>query len=879
MENLYSLKTCCADLKKSFKWIGIVFLVVFVLAISARHSFAQATIQTTDTTTICAGESTTFNIKICDGYSPWTVTYTDGTSNYTVTNYNSNCDPESGPEVGDDITVSPTVTTTYTLVSVTFGNPVLSVETLLGSVTVTVNPLPSNISVSPSSPVCFGQSFSITATATNATTFELWNATNTSKVGGLPYSLTINNISDNRDFYVRAISSATPPCTTSVSYTVPLDNTSPTITCSGPQTVNPESGSCATTIPNYTSGYATVSDNCTADGSITVTQSPAAGTSISGHGTVQTITLTATDEVGNFSTCDFEVTLVDNINPTISCVANQTVPASSSCTYTHTGTGWDPSGADNCNVASVTYSADNGLNPATGTSLAGLEFQPGTTTVTWTVTDGAGNTGNCSFQVSIDDSIDPTITFNPGSQSESTDDGACTYTHNDDDWNVVATDNCGTPTASYVLSGATTGTVSTLNGVTFNKGTTNVAVTVSDGASTPNTATTSFSVEITDGEDPTITCPGNISENVESGCSKSITIPVISFDDNCTGSSITWSSSGATTFTSQTGQIGTKTFNVGTTQITVTVTDAAGRNAQCTFTVTVSDNIPPTVTCPDNITANTDAGQNNADVAIPTIVFDDNCDSETLSWSYSGNAGTGQPGTKTFPIGETTVTLTVTDAASNTSSCSFTVTVTDNEKPVISCPTPAASYNADAGECTTELTFTATATDNSGSTTIHYYIGTPETEISFPYDFPVGTTTVTARATDTAGNTDVCTFNIVVVDNQVPVISGCPANLTRTSSAGSCNALVSWTEPTATDNCTSAANLVWTKSHTPGSTFAPGTTTVTYTVEDEYGNVSAECSFDVTVTDNQKPIISGCPSNQTIYLYFCRSVHCHRNLD
>ena len=40
----------------------------------------------------------------------------------------------------------------------------------------------------------------------------------------------------------------------------------------------------------------------------------------------------------------------------------------------------------------------------------------------------------------------------------------------------------------------------------------------------------------------------------------------------------------------------------------------------------------------------------------------------------------------TFPVGTTTVTNTATDASGNTTSCSFTVTVTDAQNPVITCP-------------------------------------------------------------------------------------------------------------------------------------------------------------------------------------------------
>src|SRR5204862_7786211 len=49
-------------------------------------------------------------------------------------------------------------------------------------------------------------------------------------------------------------------------------------------------------------------------------------------------------------------------------------------------------------------------------------------------------------------------------------------------------------------------------------------------------------------------------------------------------------------------------FPKGTTVNTFTVTDASGNTASCSFSVTVEDHENPTITCPANITQNTDAG-------------------------------------------------------------------------------------------------------------------------------------------------------------------------------------------------------------------------------------------------------------------------------
>ena len=97
------------------------------------------------------------------------------------------------------------------------------------------------------------------------------------------------------------------------------------------------------------------------------------------------------------------------------------------------------------------------------------------------------------------------------------------------------------------------------------------------------------------------------------------------------------------------------------------------------------------------------------------------------------------------------------------------------------------------------------------------------------------------------GCTSTCSSTIIVGDIIDPVISGCPANISVNNDAGVCGTNVSWTNPTASDNCSVSS---FTTNHSNGSLFPIGTTTVTYTALDPSGH-SATCSFDVTVTDTE----------------------------
>jgi hypothetical protein len=84
-----------------------------------------------------------------------------------------------------------------------------------------------------------------------------------------------------------------------------VDLLGPVLTCPPDQTVDPGPGNLFYEVPDYfATGDATAVDNCT-DPVVITSQDPAAGTLLS-DGTY-TVTITAEDEYGNVSTCDFEL--------------------------------------------------------------------------------------------------------------------------------------------------------------------------------------------------------------------------------------------------------------------------------------------------------------------------------------------------------------------------------------------------------------------------------------------------------------------------------------------------------------------------------------------------------------------------------------------
>ena len=131
--------------------------------------------------------------------------------------------------------------------------------------------------------------------------------------------------------------------------------------------------------------------------------------------------------------------------------------------------------------------------------------------------------------------------------------------------------------------------------------------------------------------------------------------------------------------------------------------------------------------------------------------------------------------------------------------------------------------------------------------------------------FPVGTTTVTITSeVDACGTAAMCTFDVIVNDNEQPTYADCPSNFAICKSIDD---MYNWTHVKLEDNCVLGSGLTEfsyslsgatttgpvTVTSYNGSTMADemlniGVTTVTYSGKDAAGNiVDGVCSFDITV--------------------------------
>jgi hypothetical protein len=273
-----------------------------------------------------------------------------------------------------------------------------------------------------------------------------------------------------------------------------------------------------------------------------------------------------------------------------------------------------------------------------------------------------------------------------------------------------------------------------------------------------------------------------------------------------------------------------------------TAADHAGNIGSGSFTVTVADTTAPVLHVPADSTHEATSSL-GAEVSYPDV---------TASDAVSGSTGVScdHPSGATFPLGAITVTCTSSDAAGNTGTASFVITVKDTTPPALAVsgdivaeatsPEGAAvNYDPAAATDAVDATDPASCSPASGTT------------------FAFGATVVTCTATDAAGNEGHKTFIVTVQDTTPPVLA-MPANQ-LVAATGPAGAPAEFTMPTATDAGDGSPAVVC--DHTSGTTFPLGGTTVTCTATDASGNHSSG-SFKITVQDVTKPIVT-VPANTT----------------
>ncbi|HRI34561.1 MAG TPA: HYR domain-containing protein, partial [Saprospiraceae bacterium] len=563
-----------------------------------------------------------------------------------------------------------------------------------------------------------------------------------------------------------------------------------------------------------------VSDAC---GKVCVESSLASGSSFTEGKHI--VTYTATDACGNKSTCSFSITVVATCctaPPVIHC-PNDFNGCPQGTEPGITGNATASPGSPFCATPILTFR--DSIIEASGCTLKLIRI--------WTATDPDHPflTTTCLQKIAQSDTQKPSITCPPNLTLQSDPDCKAVATWVD----PVVSDNCSNTT----LAG------SHVSGNRFNSGITTVTYTATDDCG--NSASCSFTITVIANccnNNPIIVCPSDFN-GCPQGIEPAITGTAIGkpFQPGCPDPVIS--------FTDQILYQQGCSLRVMRTWIAQDPTNS-NLSASCNQVIDLHDIESPNIICPAHITVASNLNC-KAIVQWNEPATSDNCSRVTLSGSLISGSE--------FSIGTTSVAYTASDACGNTATCRFNITVEDsccNNNPIIICP-------PDFNGCPQgiEPAITGNAIGKP------YRVGCPEPVISFTdlITYQQGCSLRVVRTWLAQDPTNInlstsCDQVIDLHDNESPNII-CPANITVQSNLN-CKAIVQWSEPTTSDNC-SRVNL--TSSILSGSELNLGNTDVIYTATDACGN-SATCQFTVTVEENccnQNPTIVcppdffGCP--------------------
>ena len=613
-----------------------------------------------------------------------------------------------------------------------------------------------------------------------------------------------------------------------------MDTTAPSITCPANTTVECDADSSSTATSN-----ATATDNC--DPAPVIIQSDSVADGTCPQASVITRTWTATDDCGNTSSCDQTITVTDTTVPVITCPADTTVncnpaPGNADCLGAIVGI---VGSTDVSATGSATATDTCDPNPAVSSSssvAAGSCLQEKVITRTWTATDNCGNVSSCAQVITVVDDTAPVMTC-PDDLTVN-----C-----EDDLTVPAgsaTDNCDL--APDILHPARVAAGSCPQDTVITR-----TWTTADDCG--NASSCVQIVTVVDNEAPVITCPDDttvecLSAGSGANCIADLFTVIVSTDpsntgsatatDNCDSPSVSYSDT-LTAGTCPQENVITRSW---------TAADACGNSSSsCDQVITVVDNTAPTITCPADVTVDCEDDSSSAGTGSASAT--DNCDSDvTVTESDSVAGGT------CAQESVITRTWTATDDCGNASSCNQTVTVVDNEAPVITCPadvTVACMAPAGGANCLADLEGIAASTDSSvtGSATASDNCGTPS--IVFSDSVATGSCpqedeiTRTWTATDECGNVSNCDQIINVVDNSAPIIT-CPVNSTVNCEDDSSSANTG--VATATDNCDNDVTISESDSAASGSCPQENVITRTWSAEEACGN-SSRCDQKERMSD------------------------------
>jgi hypothetical protein len=428
---------------------------------------------------------------------------------------------------------------------------------------------------------------------------------------------------------------------------------------------------------------------------------------------------------------------------------------------------------------------------------------------TYTVTDRAGQSATATVNVTV--ALPPIAANDDAFEAPASMNIQGNVLANDEGTGIRLTAN--TEPANGSLSISPEGLFTFMPGPGF-CGNTEFAYTITDACGQSVSALARLT--IIDDQAPTITCPLNIALL----CSASVEPEMTGFataQDNCSSpDQIT------ITYTDQLTDFGILR--------TWTATDQAGNASSCEQQIVIFD-VQPTITCPADIEL--PCGTSTEPEATGFATAQDDCSPpDQLIITYTDQL---------TDFGILRI-WTATDQAGNASTCVQLITFINEQAPAITCP---ADIELPCGaSAEPEATGFATAQDDCSLPN--------QIAIAYTDQFTDLGILRTWTATDQAGNASTCQQQIVIVDDQAPLIT-CPADIELPCGASA--------EPEATgfataeDDCSlpDQIAIAYTDQFTDLGILR------TWTATDQAGNAST-CEQQILIVDDQAPLIT-CPAD------------------
>ncbi len=541
-------------------------------------------------------------------------------------------------------------------------------------------------------------------------------------------------------------------------------------------------------------------------------------------------TNTITYSLGS-NNCSFTVTAFDNEDPVAVCQP-RTIQLNSNCEVTITADELGTGSYDPCGEVTIqaSYEDCNQLPCVEYGPAASLTFTaPGEYVVFLEVTDPSGNTADCGFPVIVEAPAGQVSCKNITRSLDANGEVSITPTEVFDDQAATCVSLTPVDLTQDFFECSDIGVQT-------------VTLTALDEDNNPSTCNAQVTIE--DNTAPVANCQ-NITVALDGNGDAGITADEVhsSSSDACpygpVPGGIASFSASSNTFTCS---------DLGDNMVTLTVTDNHGNAGTCTATVTVEDNIAPTITCQD-ITVQLDI---NGSFSINSVNYINNNIITSANDNCGLQSGVDFGGSINFTCDNIGIPnqrfVKKSDVNGNTSNiCSINITVEDVTAPVATCQDITVQLD---GSGNTSIS----GSDIDGGSTDACGIGNLTASPSSFDCNDIGTNSSTLTITDVNGNTSTCSANVTVEDNTAPT-AVCQNVSLQINLTG--NALLTPEEVNlgSSDNCGIAALSLSQENFTIADL---GDNQETLTVTDVSGNAST-CMAMVTVT-----VV--CPNESIVYV-------------